>query len=195
MRFAGNAVLAFLLATLPTAAHAHEVALALAPGSRLSIEGTSNLHRWSCTAATLAIDAKVDDEADALTVRRLVVTVPVKDLHCGHAEMDSRLRAALDEPHAPSSRFVLLTLAPAAFDPKVQRLRVSADGELTVHGTTRRLSVPAELERKPHALAVRGAVDLRMTDYGVKPPVALGGLLKTGPVVTVKFELQLAGLP
>jgi hypothetical protein len=38
---------------------------------------------------------------------------------------------------------------------------------------------------------VNGAVTLLMTDYGVTPPKAMLGMLKTDPKVTVTFETVL----
>jgi hypothetical protein len=44
-------------------------------------------------------------------------------------------------------------------------------------------------------LSVRGQVTLLMTDFGIKPPVALMGMLKTDPKVTVTFETLLMVAP
>ena len=41
-------------------------------------------------------------------------------------------------------------------------------------------------------LTVTGDVDLLMTDYGIAPPKAMLGMLKTDPKVTITFETVLA---
>jgi len=37
----------------------------------------------------------------------------------------------------------------------------------------------------------KGSVPIKMTDYGIKPPTALFGRLKTGDDVKVNFELSI----
>jgi hypothetical protein len=41
-------------------------------------------------------------------------------------------------------------------------------------------------------LAVQGRIELLMTDYGIKPPTAMMGMLKTDPKITVTFEAVFA---
>jgi hypothetical protein len=41
-------------------------------------------------------------------------------------------------------------------------------------------------------LNVQGSVELLMTDYGITPPKAMLGMLKTDPKVTITFETVLA---
>jgi hypothetical protein len=40
-------------------------------------------------------------------------------------------------------------------------------------------------------LSVQGQVQLLMTDFGIKPPTAMLGMLKTDPKVTVSIETVL----
>jgi polyisoprenoid-binding protein YceI len=63
---------------------------------------------------------------------------------------------------------------------------------LTIAGTEREVALDLKTEPKDSTLIVRGELPIVMTDYGVKPPVALLGMLKTDPKVTVTFETVLA---
>jgi hypothetical protein len=47
-------------------------------------------------------------------------------------------------------------------------------------------------KRAGDTLNVQGTLDLLMTDYGVTPPKAMLGMLKTDPKVTITFETVLA---
>jgi hypothetical protein len=47
-------------------------------------------------------------------------------------------------------------------------------------------------DRQTSALKVTGKADLLMTDYGIAPPKAMLGMLKTNPKVTATFEALLA---
>jgi hypothetical protein len=46
-------------------------------------------------------------------------------------------------------------------------------------------------QRRESSLTVTGKVDLLMTDYGITPPKAMLGMLKTDPKVTITFETVL----
>jgi hypothetical protein len=46
-------------------------------------------------------------------------------------------------------------------------------------------------DRKGGGLAVTGTTDLLMTDYGIAPPKAMLGMLKTDPKLTIRIELLL----
>jgi polyisoprenoid-binding protein YceI len=63
---------------------------------------------------------------------------------------------------------------------------------LTISGVEREVTFDLKTELKDAALIVTGAVPLVMTDYGIKPPKAMLGMLKTDPKVTVTFEIALA---
>ena len=45
--------------------------------------------------------------------------------------------------------------------------------------------------RTASTITVIGDVPLLMTDYGIKPPTAMLGMLKTDPKITVTFEVVL----
>jgi hypothetical protein len=42
---------------------------------------------------------------------------------------------------------------------------------------------------------VMGTLDLLMTDFGIEPPTAMMGVLKTDPKVTIRFETLLSRAP
>ena len=62
---------------------------------------------------------------------------------------------------------------------------------LTVAGVEKPVTLNLQVRRTAAALAVTGTTDLLMTDYGVTPPKAMMGMLKTNPKVQIKIELVL----
>jgi polyisoprenoid-binding protein YceI len=44
---------------------------------------------------------------------------------------------------------------------------------------------------KANSMTVSGDYTLKMTDYGIQPPKAMWGTIKTGDEVTIKFEIVL----
>jgi polyisoprenoid-binding protein YceI len=89
---------------------------------------------------------------------------------------------ALKAADHPDIRFRLRSLDAAAG---------TATGELTIAGVEKEVTLSAQVKRQAANLAVTGTTSLMMTDYGVAPPKAMLGMLKTNPKVTITFELQL----
>jgi len=88
---------------------------AVAPTSKLWIEGTSNGHDWKCETTT--IDAAIDVDATASqlatalpkALKKVDVKVPVKSLKCGHGKMDDNMYKALKADQFPSIQYTLAT--------------------------------------------------------------------------------------
>src|SRR5436190_13978039 len=89
--------------------------VAVAPDSKLWIEGTSNLHDWSCRATTLDASIDVDAAAAQLAVappkmlKRVAVKVLVKSLKCGHGAMDDNVYKALKANETPEISYIMAT--------------------------------------------------------------------------------------
>ena len=67
----------------------------------------------------------------------------------------------------------------------------SGHGDLKIAGVVREVTLNLNTERHDATFTFTGAVTLLMTDYGITPPKALMGMLKTDPKVTVTFETVL----
>ncbi len=61
---------------------------------------------------------------------------------------------------------------------------------LTLHGVTRTLQVPVQLERSADSLAVAGRVALKQTDFAIAPLSVLGGAIQVQDEVTVRFRIR-----
>jgi polyisoprenoid-binding protein YceI len=62
---------------------------------------------------------------------------------------------------------------------------------LRIAGVEKEIALDITTKRVGTTLAVSGRVDLLMTDYGIAPPKAMMGMLKTDPKVTITFETVL----
>jgi len=189
-----------LLAVIGTGAAAQTTArVAVAPGSRLWIEGTSNLHEWSCKADTL--DAAIDVDAAAVAqlatavpqaLKHVQVKVPVRALKCGHGAMDNNLYKALNADASPNVSYILATFDAAPGATK-DSFTLHTSGTLEIAGKQNPITLDVTADRLPDGgVTAAGVVPIKMTDYGIKPPTALFGRLKTGDEVTVHFELTLS---
>ena len=63
------------------------------------------------------------------------------------------------------------------------------NGDLTLHGVTKRIAVPVAATVTPQELRAAGKYTLKQTDYGIKPYSAAGGTIKVKNEVIVNFSI------
>lgn len=186
-----------LATAIPSLAAAQERALTVRPESRVLLAGSSNVADWACR--TNAFEAKIGMESRfhgasfvSLTkpISKIAVRIPVQSLKCGHKKMNQDLYRTLRATEFPDITYVLsgYTVVPTADSTTFAALTV---GEITVAGVTRRVEVPITAERWQGGARGRGTLKLKMTDFGVKPPVALFGAIRSRNEIEVTFEVLL----
>jgi len=189
------AVALFAIAT--TAAAQETARVAVAPESKLWIDGTSNLHGWSCKAEKLDAAIELDKAAAGAqlavappkALKRVEVKVPVKSLKCGHGSMDDNLYKALNADASPDISYIMATFEVVPGEAK-DSFTIKTAGSLTIAGKENKLAMDVTALRLPDGtVRATGMVPIKMTDYGIKPPTAIFGRLKTGDEVKVNFEL------
>ena len=183
------------LFTIAGSASAQSIRVAVGPESKLWVEGGSNLHDWSCKASSMDAAIEVDEAfLKATTVsttflKRVEVKVPVRNLKCGNGKMDNNLYKALKADETPEIGYILGTfeVVPGA---EKDTFTVKAVGALTIAGTEKTVNMDVSAARLADgSIRAEGSLPLLMTDFGVKPPTALLGTLRTDNKVTVKFSL------
>ncbi|MEI9934653.1 MAG: YceI family protein [Ferruginibacter sp.] len=66
---------------------------------------------------------------------------------------------------------------------------VTAKGNLTIAGVTKAVSIPIKIsEDAQQKILIEGSSPVKMTDYGIDPPTALFGMLKTANDITISFN-------
>ncbi len=188
-----------LIAAAGLAATAHATSLQLAPSSRLWLEGDSTLHPYSSTATALKLDAQFEPGTPDPIINgkasAFELSVPVEGLRSGEKLMDRNIRKALKADEHPDIRFHMSTheLLPAG---KAGSAGVKATGTLSIAGKENPIELQVEAQAVPEGVRVRGSKELLMTDFGIKPPTAMLGALKTKDKVVVHFDVVLqAGAP
>lgn len=197
INFASVAMLALLVSSATVAGAQGTARVAVAPDSKLWIEGTSNLHGWSCKATSL--DAAIELDAATATqvavappkaLKRVQVKVPVKSIKCGHGGMDDNLYKALKADGSPDISYIMATFDAAPGEAK-DIFTLHTIGTLTIAGKENELTMDVVATRMPDGtVKATGVVPIKMTDFGIQPPTAIFGRLKTGNEVKINFELS-----
>ena len=180
-------------ASLVTRAGAADVPLMLS-SARVVVEGTSNVHDWtaSTTAVVLTAVDVATSESDVLqealqpgSLKRFDVTIPAKGLTSPKEGIDKNMHKALKVDEHPHITFHLRALDAAAGG-------YTATGLLTIAGVEKEVVLNLLVEPKGRTLAVTGTTNLLMTDFRVKAPSAMLGMVKTSPKITIRLELTVA---
>jgi polyisoprenoid-binding protein YceI len=160
-------------------------------GSRVWIEGSSNVHDWSCRATAFDARAELDPAAAATgQIRRVTVKLSARDLKCGNPKMEHDLYAALKANDRANPSWII-----ASFNAVTggDSTTIETQGTVELLGVERYIETRLTTERMSDGtVKARGSVPLRMTDFGVKPPVGLFGLIRSRNEVVVQFELVIS---
>ena len=144
----------------------------------MSISGTSTIHDWTCDVEAVSGWA----ETNAGTFASGKVTVQVSDIECGKRVMNRKLNDALKGDDHPEISFTATAITAAGEG-------WTAEGNLNVAGAVHPITVAfAASEGNPSKIT--GEVELSLDDLGVEKPTAVLGTIKTGNLVTVRFDVS-----
>jgi polyisoprenoid-binding protein YceI len=165
--------------------------------ARITIAGTTNVHDYTVatsaarvTRAQFSVPAAGQNLWDTLmtpgALQSFEIVVPAKTLASPKGDLDQNMRKALQVEKFPDIAFRLrqLDAGPAG--------ALRASGTFVIAGVEREVTFAVATRRQSAMLIVSGTLPLLMTDYGIVPPKAMLGMLKTDPKVTITFEAALA---
>ena len=169
--------------------------MTLQPASRVWLNGTSTVKAFECSAT--AIDAKVETAGPGTAVAiangskavsAVRIAIPAAKLDCKNGTMNSHMMKALKASEAPVIAFELASyeLAKGAAG-----TAVTLKGTLTIGGKTKPVTIAATAKAEGSAMRVTGTHEIRMTEFGLKPPTLMMGTMKVNELVKVGFDLQL----
>jgi hypothetical protein len=193
-----TAALAIATAGTALAWQNHSVTMA---SSKLTIAGSSNIHEWKASTADVRIkNAKLaiglsdpgflSGIVKPSALEAFEISVPVTTLKSDKDGLDKNMYKALLADKNPDITFRATKLAAGATDGAIR-----ATGMLKIAGVEKEVTFDIKAQLTGALLTIKGVVPILMTDWGVAPPKAMMGMLKTDPKVTVTFEVALAVPP
>ena len=166
--------------------------------ARVTIAGTSNIHAY--TASTTAVRITRAQLSSALAgpnfwdeivkpgaLEAFEIAIPAAQLSSPKEGLDKNMHKALKAKEHADITFRLSRLVARDGVPG----GLKAIGTLRIAGVEREVVIDITAKRGDSTLVVKGELPLLMTDYGIAPPKAMLGMLKTDPKVTVTFETVL----
>jgi hypothetical protein len=172
------------------------------PGQVL-VSGTSTLHDWTVKSNIIKGSAEFSGQwqaasAATITLQSVDIAVPVDSLKSTEGSgMDKTMYDALNLKQYPAITYSLIkaTLKPSS---SVQGSAYHFDttGRLTVAGGAHQIDLDlAVLPQSDGRLSITTDIGLKMTDFGVKPPTAMLGVIKSGDAIDVKVNWELTMRP
>jgi polyisoprenoid-binding protein YceI len=162
--------------------------------ARVSLEGTSNIHAYTASTKSVrlsAVDVEGVPGGDLLdyvlkpgALKGLDVVIPAASLSSPKDGLDKNMHKALKVEQHAEITFRLRSLM-------TDGGRYKAVGLLAIAGVEKQITLDLHVRRKGATLAITGTTSLLMTDYGIQPPKAMMGMLKTDPKVQIRIELEL----
>lgn len=157
--------------------------------SKLAVNGTSNVHDWTIEAKAMSGKASVTlDAGDLKAIKSLDFSVEVEQLKSGKSGMDKNTFKALKSTSHKNISFKLVKVVKISTISD-NNYTVEAQGDLTIAGVTKRINQSFTVKLIGKKMVFTGKQKIDMTVYGVEPPKALMGTIKTGKDVTVDFKV------
>ena len=135
---------------------------------------------------------RVDRSGDALTATDANFEVDLTKLTSDESRRDNRIRTSgLQTDQFPKATFVSTRPIPLpAETASGQAVKASAEGDLTLHGVTKRVTIPLDVRVTGGKGELVGSLRFPMSDFNITPP-SIAGFVTVDPDATLEFKLLL----
>ena len=153
--------------------------------SSMTIYGTTNVHDFKTNVQQIKGELVINS---AKKVQSANIEIPVHSIKSGEKLMDNKTYEAFNDVKYPNILFSLVDLTSLQING--DDISAVVNGNLTMAGVTRKISFKTSGKNtKPGVYVFKGSVALKMTDYKMKPPTAMLGVMKVGDAITLKYDV------
>jgi polyisoprenoid-binding protein YceI len=119
-------------------------------------------------------------------------TVDVSKLTSDQSRRDQRIHSqGLESDRFPTATFKLTSpIALTADAGSGQTVRISATGDLTIHGVTKSVTIPIDARLTGSKVELVGSITFPFSQFGMTPP-SIGGFVSVENNATMEFQLLL----
>lgn len=167
---------------------------AVQPDSKLWIDGTSNKSDFTVNAAEVKGTFGIASSGENTSVTSGTISVESAKLEGGKSTiMDRLMHDALQVKEHPTITYVLTSAEIGDTSSDDGSVTLKTKGKLTLTGTTKDIEMDVKGSHSADgSIRFRGSYPLKMSDYGMEPPTAMFGALRTADDVTVHFDVTAA---
>jgi len=144
--------------------------------------------RTSAVTGTMTVAAS----GGTLTARDLNIEVDLTQLKSDETRRDNRIRTdGLESAKFPKSTFVSTSEVSVPADAATgKQFDVEVEGDLTLHGVTKRVKIPVQGQVTADGLQVAGSFEFPMSLFSIDPP-NVGGFVTVEPNATLEFKINM----
>jgi hypothetical protein len=159
----------------------------------VDITGTSTLHDWKVTCpgvqdAPQQISFNPDEPGQ---IAEFGFKVPVDSMDGGRgASMNTKTYNAFQSSQNPFVQYQQNQPATITKTAESGVFTITSMGTLSMAGVDKSVTVKCTGTIKNETLVITGSKDLKISDYGMVPPSAMFGQIKTHDDVTVNYEFR-----
>ncbi|MFT3739266.1 MAG: YceI family protein [Breznakibacter sp.] len=155
--------------------------------SSVVVKGTSTLHDWEMKATEYLVYAVTEEKgADAIVINEGAATFKSAKILSESSGMDKKAHEALKVSKFPEIVFKVTSPAQLGLANQKGQLK----GDLTIAGVTKQVVVPVSiLSQGTNKWVLNASMKFKMSDYGIVPPTALMGTVKSGDAIEMDFKL------
>lgn len=154
----------------------------------MTISGTTNVHDFKSKITQISGNMTfVNDQPKTLTVE-----VPVKSIVSGEKLMDKKTYEAFNEPKNPKILFNMTNIN--SVKTNGDQITANISGNLTMAGVTKKITLVANGKKiKSGTYEFSGTAQFKFSDFNMKPPTAMLGVMKVGNVITLSYKVNFVG--
>lgn len=159
--------------------------------SKVMVTGTSSIHDWEM--AVKDYDCLVSasaDENQQISIESIKFSCFAESITSDNKIMDNKAHKALDSDDHPKISFSSNGTISAT-----PKSATKTKGKLQIAGKEKEVELEFSVdEAQNDQFTVSGKIPVKMSDFGIDPPTAMMGTLKTGDEVVIHFDIVLQNM-
>lgn len=164
-------------------------------GSRLYLNGTSNVNKFTCDCNDQYVrqDMEMERKGGYVRFQNIELQLNTKHFDCHNRKIEKDMQKALKADYYP---YIKISLLDTWQDSKCLEgqckdwFDIQANVNITITNVTKTKSIPARAKvLGPNRIRLLGQSALQMSAFGVDPPEALMGMIKVNDWITFHFDL------
>jgi len=156
----------------------------LEPKPELKVSGTSTLHNWDMPSEiAVGTMVAIEDSGKLTEIKSLLINMPAESIKSGKKLMDKKAYDALKTKEYDSILFELKSTTKTGDTWDMV-------GNFSIAGVTKQVNIKVRETYEDGKYTLGGSYTCKMSEYGMKPPTAMMGTIKTGDEVIISFNVK-----
>jgi polyisoprenoid-binding protein YceI len=160
---------------------------------KMNIQGTSSYHDWTSNVNNISFQGEfLIANGTIEKIKNATVLVLTKSIQSEqHSNlMDDRTHNTLKADKYPSITYEFISIK--SVHKELSKTNMVIHGTLTLAGTSKVTDLLLNITTNESGeVVISGTKKIKMSEYGIKPPVFMLGLLRVGEEVTINYEVVL----